>query len=58
MFIIEIRDEGQGGGETEDEPSDDPVEYGPVLRVLNPLNLVITRKRKVSRFIFIGPSAH
>ena len=46
MFIIEIRDEGQGGGETEDEPSDDPVEYGPVLRVLNPLNLVITRKKE------------
>ena len=46
MFIVEIGDEGEGGGETEDEPRDDPVEDGSVLRVLNPLNLVITRKKE------------
>ena len=40
MFLIEIRDDCEEGGETEDEPRDDPVKYSPVLEVLDPLHLL------------------
>ena len=50
MLLIEIWDERHGGGETEDQPSDDPVKYGPVLRVLDPLHLMtrFTREGNIS----------
>ena len=46
MFLIEIRDDCEGGGEAEDEPRDDPVEYCPVLQVLNPLHLTYYWQRR------------
>ena len=39
LVLILIGGEGEGGGETEDEASDDPAEHCSVLRVLNPLHL-------------------